>query len=49
VRGRSHGHFVEEQRLDVPLSPLAHERHQQALALFRARQDAGFKTAGAAP
>jgi ectoine hydroxylase-related dioxygenase (phytanoyl-CoA dioxygenase family) len=49
VRGHSHGHFVEEQRLDVPLSPLAHERHQQALALFRARQDAGFKTAGAAP
>ena len=49
VRGRSHGHFVEEQRLDVPLSPLAHERHQHALALFRARQDAGFKTAGAAP
>jgi hypothetical protein len=49
VRGRSHGHFVEEQRLDVPLSPLAHERHQQALALFRARQDAGFKPAGAAP
>ena len=48
VRGRSHGHFVEEQRLDVPLSPLAHERHQQALALFRARQDAGFKPAGAA-
>lgn len=49
VRGRSHGHFVEEQRLDVPLSPLAYERHQHALALFRARQDAGFKTAGAAP
>jgi hypothetical protein len=49
VRGRSHSHFVEEQRLDVPLSPLAYERHQQALALFRARQDAGFKTAGSAP
>jgi non-heme Fe2+,alpha-ketoglutarate-dependent halogenase len=49
VRGRSHGHFAEEQRLDVPLSPLAHERHQQALALFRARQDAGFKPTGAAP
>ena len=47
VRGRSHGHFAEEQRLDVPLSPLAHERHQQALALFRARQDAGFKPTGA--
>jgi hypothetical protein len=49
VRGRTHGHFVEEQRLDVPLSPLAHERHQQALALFRARQDAGFQPAGASP
>ena len=48
VRGRSHGHFAEEQRLEVPLSPLAHERHQQALALFRARQDAGFKPTGAA-
>ena len=47
VRGRSHGHFAEEQRLDVPLSPLAYERHQQALALFRARQDAGFKPTGA--
>ena len=47
VRGRSHGHFAEEQRLDVPLSPLAYERHQQALALFRARQDAGFKPNGA--
>jgi non-heme Fe2+,alpha-ketoglutarate-dependent halogenase len=49
VRGRSHGHFAEEQRLEVPLSPLAHERHQQALALFRARQDAGFKPTGATP
>ena len=49
VRGRSHGHFAEEHRLEVPLSPLAHERHQQALALFRARQDAGFKPTGAAP
>ena len=47
VRGRSHGHFAEEQRLDVPLSPMAHERHQHALALFRARQDAGFKPTGA--
>ncbi|UUZ62876.1 phytanoyl-CoA dioxygenase family protein [Polaromonas sp. P1-6] len=42
VRGRSHGHFTEEQRLDVPLSRLAHQRHEAALALFRARQDAGF-------
>ena len=42
VRGRSHGHFTEEQRLDVPLSRLAHQCHEAALALFRARQDAGF-------
>jgi non-heme Fe2+,alpha-ketoglutarate-dependent halogenase len=42
VRGRHQGHFVEEQRLHAPLSPLAHQHHAQALALFRARQDAGF-------
>lgn len=42
VRGRSQGHFMEEQRLAVPLTPLAHQQHAQALALFRARQDAGF-------
>jgi hypothetical protein len=47
VRGRSHGHFADEQRLDAPLSPLAYERHAAALALFRARQDAGFIPTGA--
>jgi len=43
VRGQSHGHFVEEQRLVTPLSPQAQTRHREALALFRALQDAGFK------
>lgn len=47
VRGKSHGHFVEEQRLVEPLSPQAHERHREALALFRALQDAGFQGAAA--
>ena len=47
VRGRSQGHFVEEQRLEAPLTPLAYQRHAQALALFRARQDAGFGEPGA--
>jgi non-heme Fe2+,alpha-ketoglutarate-dependent halogenase len=43
VRGRSHGHFVEEQRLRDPLSERARASHSQALALFRSLQDAGFK------
>ena len=43
VRGQSHGHFVEEQRLVTPLSPQAQTLHREALALFRALQDAGFK------
>jgi chlorinating enzyme len=43
VRGRSHGHFVEEQRLRDPLSEQARASHSQALALFRSLQDAGFK------
>jgi len=43
VRGRSHGHFVEEQRLRDPLSEQARVSHSQALALFRSLQDAGFK------
>ena len=43
VRGRSHGHFVEEQRLRDPLSEQAWACHRQALALFRSLQDAGFK------
>jgi len=47
VRGRSQGHFVEEQRLEAPLTPLAYQQHAQALARFRARQDAGFGEPGA--
>jgi ectoine hydroxylase-related dioxygenase (phytanoyl-CoA dioxygenase family) len=42
VRGRSHGHFVEEARLQTPLSPQAHASHAQALSLFRSLQDTGF-------
>lgn len=45
VRGRDHGHFVPEQRLRTPLSDAARAAHSQALALFRARQDAGFTPA----
>ena len=48
VRGRDHGHFVAEQRLREPLSDEAQQRHEQALALFRARQDAGFAAPQAA-
>jgi chlorinating enzyme len=42
VRGRDHGHFVPEQRLGRALSDEARARHREALALFRALQDAGF-------
>jgi ectoine hydroxylase-related dioxygenase (phytanoyl-CoA dioxygenase family) len=42
VRGRDHGHFLPEQRLSQALSPEAREAHTQALAKFRALQDAGF-------
>ena len=44
VRGRSHGHFVEEERLRQPLSEQARTCHSQALALFRSLQDAGFSS-----
>jgi non-heme Fe2+,alpha-ketoglutarate-dependent halogenase len=44
VRGKSHGHFIEESRLKTPLSQEAYSQHADALALFRALQDAGFKT-----
>ncbi|MDB5848149.1 MAG: phytanoyl-CoA dioxygenase family protein, partial [Rhodoferax sp.] len=47
VRGRNHGHFVPEQRLDAPLSDAAVRQHRETLALFRARQDAGFGDAAA--
>jgi ectoine hydroxylase-related dioxygenase (phytanoyl-CoA dioxygenase family) len=43
VRGRSPGHFVPEARLQVPLSDQARAHHQNALALFRSLQDAGFQ------
>jgi ectoine hydroxylase-related dioxygenase (phytanoyl-CoA dioxygenase family) len=43
VRGRSHGHFVQEARLQVPLSDQAQAHHRNALALFRSLQDAGFQ------
>lgn len=42
VRGRDHGHFVPEQRLGIPLSDEARRAHAEALAHFRALQDAGF-------
>jgi len=43
VRGQDHGHFVPERRLQQALSPSDRQQHQQALAAFRALQDAGFK------
>jgi ectoine hydroxylase-related dioxygenase (phytanoyl-CoA dioxygenase family) len=43
VRGRSFGHFMEEDRLVQPLSEQARAHHSRALALFRALQDAGFE------
>jgi len=42
VRGASHGHFIEEQRLQTALSPQAQACHREALALFRSLQDTGF-------
>jgi non-haem Fe2+, alpha-ketoglutarate-dependent halogenase len=44
VRGRSHGHFVEEERLRGPLSSQAQDSHSRALALFRSLQDADFQS-----
>ena len=43
VRGRSHGHFLEEQRMQSPLSAESFKAHADALARFRSLQDAGFK------
>ena len=43
VRGQSHGHFVQEQRLTQPLCDDAFKAHSAALALFRSLQDTGFK------
>jgi hypothetical protein len=42
VRGQDLGHFVPEHRLQQALSPSDRLQHQQALAAFRALQDAGF-------
>ena len=42
VRGQDLGHFVPEHRLQQALSPSDRQQHQQALAAFRALQDAGF-------
>ena len=42
VRGQDLGHFVPEHRLRQALSPSDRQQHQQALAAFRALQDAGF-------
>ena len=42
VRGRDHGHFVPEHRLGRALSPDDRQQHREALAAFRALQDAGF-------
>jgi hypothetical protein len=42
VRGQDHGHFVPERRLRQALSPEDRQQHRQALAAFRALQDAGF-------
>jgi len=44
VRGRDHGHFLPETRLAQPLSEAAWQAHREALARFRALQDAGFQT-----
>ncbi|MEO7939074.1 MAG: phytanoyl-CoA dioxygenase family protein [Burkholderiaceae bacterium] len=47
VRGRDHGHFLPEARLQQPLSDAAFHAHGEALQRFRALQDAGFAPAAA--
>ncbi len=42
VRGRNHGNFVPEHRLCQALSEADRAQHREALAAFRALQDAGF-------
>lgn len=49
VRGRDHGHFVPEKRLRQALSPQDQAQHREALAAFRALQDAGFAQPSATP
>ena len=48
VRGRDHGHFVPERRLRSALSAEDRQQHREALAAFRALQDAGFSLAASA-
>lgn len=48
VRGRDPGHFLPEQRLGRALSDEALAGHREALARFRALQDAGFRPRQAA-
>lgn len=48
VRGRDHGHFLPERRLGQALSDEAQTAHREALARFRALQDAGFQPREAA-
>ncbi len=43
VRGRDEGHFAPERRLQQAGSEAARQAHRQALANFRALQDAGFE------
>lgn len=45
VRGRDHGHFIPESRLAAAETPAARAAHKDAVARFRARQDAGSKVA----
>ena len=45
ARGRDHGHFIPERRLSAPESSEARAAHAEAVARFRARQDAGSKVA----
>ncbi len=45
VRGRDHGHFIPETRLRETLSDGDRHQHREALAAFRALQDAGFTQA----
>ena len=49
VRGRDHGHFIAERRLQEALSPQDQNQHREALAAFRALQDADFAQANAVP
>jgi non-heme Fe2+,alpha-ketoglutarate-dependent halogenase len=43
VRGQDHGHFTPERRLAEALSEQDCAQHREALAAFRALQDAGFR------